>query len=80
MTSKSSDDDMIAQAKKYFKVKCYRTEQIKYLTAFFLTEESKYQFFDAAYLHVSDQENFSSLESEIKDEYYLKRFKALIGE
>ena len=79
MTSKSSDDDMIAQAKKYFKVKCYRTEQIKYLTALFLTEESKYQFFDAAYMHVSDQEKFKFLQAELKDNYYINRFKALIA-
>ena len=79
MTAKNNDEEMIALAKKYFKEKCYRTEQIKYLTALFLTEESKYQFFDAAYLHVSDQEKFKFLQSELKDNYYINRFKALIG-
>lgn len=79
MTAKTSDDEMIAQAKKYFKVKCYRTEQIKYLTALFLTEESKYQFFDAAYMHVSDQDKFKFLQAELKDSYYINRFKALIA-
>jgi len=70
----------VASAKKTFKTKCFTTEQIKNLGALFLTSSGKYQFFDAAYLHVTDPENFSSLESEIKDDYYLKRFKALIGE
>ena len=70
---------MIAQAKKYFKEKCYRTEQIKYLSTLFLSDESKYQFFDAAYMHVSDQERFRSLQPELKDSYYVNRFKALIG-
>jgi hypothetical protein len=79
MTAKNNDEEMIAQAKKYFKGKCFRTEQIKYLTALFLTEESKYQFFDAAYTHVSDQEKFKFLQSELKDIYYINRFKALIG-
>ena len=79
MTAKNSDDEMIAQAKRYFKIKCYRTEQIKYLTALFLTEESKYQFFDAAYMHVSDQEKFKFLQAELKDGYYINRFKALIA-
>lgn len=79
MTAKNSDDEMIAQAKRYFKMKCYRTEQIKYLTALFLTEESKYQFFDAAYMHVSDQEKFKFLQAELKDGYYINRFKALIA-
>ncbi|MBO9683507.1 MAG: DUF4476 domain-containing protein [Flavisolibacter sp.] len=80
MASETTDEGMVAEAKKVFKAKCFTTEQIKNLGALFLTSSGKYQFFDAAYLHVSDQENFSSLEPEIKDDYYLKRFKALIGE
>lgn len=79
MITKRNDDEMIAQAKKYFKTKCYRTEQIKYLSNLFLTDEGKYQLFDAAYMHVSDQEKFSSLQLLMKDAYYLNRFKALIG-
>jgi hypothetical protein len=80
MASEETDEDMVVEAKKFFKTKCFSTEQIKNLGALFLTSAGKYQFFDAAYLHISDQENFSSLEAELKDEYYLKRFKALIGE
>lgn len=79
MTAKNNDEEMIAEAKKHFKSKCFRTEQIKYLTSLFLTEESKYQFFDAAYMHISDQEKFKFLQSELKDNYYINRFKALIG-
>jgi hypothetical protein len=79
MITKRNDDEMIAQAKKYFKTKCYRTEQIKYLSNLFLTDEGKYQLFDAAFMHVSDQEKFASLQLLIKDAYYLNRFKALIG-
>ena len=78
MTAKNNDEEMIAEAKKHFKSKCFRTEQIKYLTSLFLTEESKYQFFDAAYMHISDQEKFKFLQSELKDNYYINRFKALI--
>jgi hypothetical protein len=80
MASETTDEGMVDEAKKIFKSKCFSTEQIKNLSALFLTSAGKYQFFDAAYLHVSDQEKFSSLEAEIKDDYYLKRFKALIGE
>jgi hypothetical protein len=79
MAAGKNDDEMIGQAKKYFKNKCYRTEQIKYLSTLFLTDEGKYQFFDVAYRHVSDQEKFISLQSEIQDSYYINRFKALIG-
>lgn len=80
MASENTDEGMVAEAKKFFKAKCFTTEQIKNLSALFLTSAGKYQFFDAAYFHVSDQKNFPSLESEIKDDYYLKRFKALVGE
>jgi hypothetical protein len=80
MASENTDEGMVAEAKKVFKTKCFTTEQIKNLSALFLTSAGKYQFFDAAYFHVSDQENFSSLESEVKDDYYHKRFEALIGQ
>jgi hypothetical protein len=79
MASKESDEEMISEAKKSFRSKCYSTGQIKNLSSLFLNDEGKYQFFDAAYMHVTDQEVFYALQSELKDEYYLKRFKALIG-
>jgi hypothetical protein len=80
MASEESDELMVEQAMKSFKNKCYTTEQVKYLSSLFLTSAGKYLFFDAAYMHVSDRENFPSLQSEIKDDYYSRRFKALIGE
>lgn len=80
MAAEETDEAMVDEAKKYFKSKCFSTEQIKNLSALFLTSAGKYLFFDAAYLHVSDQEKFPALRSEIKDDYFLKRFKALVGE
>jgi len=80
MAAKTSDDTMVDEAKKVFKNKCFTTDQIKSLGSLFLTSAGKYQFFDAAYLHVTDRDRFSILQSEISDEYYLKRFKALVGE
>lgn len=80
MASGNTDEEMVEEAKKDFRSKCYSVEQLKYLSTLFLTSAAKYQFFDAAYEHVSDRNNFASLGAEIKDEYYAKRFKALIGE
>ncbi len=80
IAGKETDEEMIAEARKAFKNKCFSTEQVRYLGAMFLTSAARYQFFDAAYNHVTDKQAFGSLQSEIKDEYYLKRFKALIGE
>jgi hypothetical protein len=80
MAAETNDEQMIAEAKKYFRNKCFTTEQIRNLSGLFLTSASKYQFFDAAFAHVSDSKEFSNLGLEIKDEYYSKRFKALVGE
>ena len=72
------DDNMIKEAAKTFKTKCFTTEQLKNLSTLFLSDGGKYKFFDAAYEHVSDIENFSSLQSELKGEYYINRFKAML--
>ena len=79
MEAKESDEEMISEAKKAFRSKCYSSGQIKNLSSLFLNDEGKYQFFDVAYRHVSDQHKFISLQSEIQDSYYINRFKALIG-
>jgi DNA helicase IV len=80
MAAKENDDIMLDEARKEFRGRCYSVEQVRYLSSLFLTSASKYQFFDAAYNYVSDKNNFASLGSEIKDEHYSKRFRALIGE
>lgn len=80
MAAKETDEAMIEEAKKAFRTKCFTTEQIKNLSTLFLTSAGKYQFFDAAYFHSTDPQQFPSLQSEIRDDYYLKRFKALVGE
>jgi len=80
LAAQETEEDMIAASKKNLKNKCFTTEQIKNLSVLFLTNNGKYQFFHLAYNYVSDEEQFGSLQSEIKDEYYIKRFKALINE
>ncbi len=80
MAAETNDEAMIAEARKFFKTKCFTTDQIRNLSGLFLTSAAKYQFFDASFGHVSDSSEFSSLGVLIKDEYYAKRFKALIGE
>ena len=79
MVSESDDDDMIDEARKYFKTMCFSTAQVKNLGVLFLDDLGKYKFFDMAYLFVSDIENFSALQSELKNEYYVNRFKAILG-
>ncbi len=78
MAAEVKDDDMILEAKKIFRTKCFTTSQIKNISTLFLNDNGKYNFFDASYLHVSDLENFNSLISELKDEYFQNRFKAML--
>jgi hypothetical protein len=78
MAGVTGDDAMVDEAKKIFKTKCFSTLQIKNLSALFLNDAGKYKFFDAAYTRVNDPDNFSSLSAEMKDDYYLNRFKAML--
>jgi hypothetical protein len=78
MVSQRKDDGMIAEARRIFKTKCFSTVQVKNLSTLFFTDEFKYKFFDAAYQSVSDAANFLSLQSELKDEYFINRFKAMV--
>ena len=69
---------MIQTAKKYFQDKCITTEQVKSLGALFLTDDARYSFFDTAYPYVYDVSAFASLENQLIDPYYKKRFKAML--
>ena len=78
MAAVETDEEMVSSALNYFKTKCFTVTQIKNLGTLFLTDAGKYKFFDAAYLYVTDLVNFSSLQTELKDEYYINRFKAML--
>jgi hypothetical protein len=78
MAARTNDDGMLDEAKKYFKSKCFSTEQIKNLSTMFLSNAGKYNFFYVAYNYTTDIENFPSLQSELKDEDYIDRFKEML--
>jgi len=78
MAAAVSDDAMVEAAKKIFKSTCYSAEQIKNLSALFLNDAGKYNFFDAAYPHIYDSQNFGTLQAQLSDQYYISRFKAMI--
>ena len=78
MIGEKNDEDMVGEARKVFKSRCFTTAQLKSISTLFMNDAGKYKFFDASYSYVSDTENFSSLSSELKDEYYINRFKAML--
>lgn len=77
MASMDNDDKMIDAAQKAFRNKCYTTAQVKYISSMFLSNAGKYHFFEAAKQHIADPENFGSLQSELKDQYYVDKFNTL---
>ena len=78
MVGQKTDDSMINEAEKVFKAKCFTIEQVKNLGNLFLNEAGKFQFYEAAYPHSSDRDNFTVLEAEFKDNYFIHRFKNLV--
>ena len=78
MVSENNDEDMVKAARKYFKTKCFTTEQIKNLSVLFLQDKGKYMFFNAAYPFVSDSDTLYTLENQLSDSYYITRFRAMI--
>lgn len=78
MTGENNNDDMIKVAKKNFRLQCFSTGQIKNLSFLFINDEGKYKFFDAAYPFTSDSSQYHTLQSQLKDPYYINRFKAMI--
>lgn len=78
MAAETTDEGMVEASKKFFKSRCYSTEQIKNLSLLFLSDAGKYSFFDAAYAHIYDPQNFPTLQAQLKEDYYVNRFKAMI--
>ncbi len=78
MAGENNNDDMIKVAKKFFRSECFSTEQIKNLSLLLLSDQGKYQFFEAAYPFTSDSSQYHMLQSQLKDPFYVNRFKALI--
>lgn len=78
MAAAKTDEEMVAVAKKAFKSRCYSTAQVKNLSVLFLNDAGRYQFFDAAYPFVYDSVNFSTLQEQLTDPYFITRFQAMI--
>lgn len=78
MAAAEGDEGMLQQARQYFKEKCFTAAQLKNLSTLFLDDEGKYSFFDAAYKYVRDKDAFALLVNELKDPYYINRFKAML--
>jgi hypothetical protein len=78
MAVQENYDSMVEVARKKFRIHCYTTEQVKNLSTMFLQDEGKYKFYVAAYPFVSDINNFPSLENQLTDKAFIRKFKTLV--
>lgn len=78
MAAQMTEDAMINEAKRVFKKECFTTEQIKHLGSLFRNEPARFQFFEAAYPYSKDRDNFAVLQEELKENYFIYRFKNLL--
>lgn len=78
MAMETTDEKMIKEAKKVYRNKCFTTSQIKKLSTLFLSDEGRYNFFNASYNSVADVSQYSMLESEFIDPAFISRFKTLL--
>lgn len=78
MAKETSDDEMINEARKMYRNKCFTTDQIKRLSTLFLSDEGRYNFFNASYNSVADVANYYMLQSEFIDPAFASRFKSLL--
>jgi hypothetical protein len=78
MAMETSDEKMINEAKKTYRNKCFTTSQVKGLSTLFMSDEGRYNFFNASLPSVVDASQYSSLQSEFIDPAYVNRFKAML--
>lgn len=78
ISSESDPDEKIRLVKKALRDKCITTDQVKTIGELFLSDETRYSFYDAVYPFVYDYGHYSVLENQLLDNYYKNRFKALL--
>jgi Domain of unknown function (DUF4476) len=79
MAGKKQDDEMLFEAAKAFKKRCFLTDQIKGLGVLLSSDEWRYKLYDMAYIRVYDTETFKLLVNTLTDKYYINRFNALVN-
>lgn len=78
MASRTNDFDMISDAVKAFKSRCFNTEHVRNLAPLFLNNQGRYSFLDAVFPLVEDPSNYASLSNLLTDEHFQRRFDAML--
>ena len=78
MADADKDDTMLSIAISAFNQKCYSVNQISNLSVLFKSDLSKCNFFESAYSHVIDKNQFESLQKLLSDDKAIGRFKQIM--
>ncbi len=78
MFVQKNDNNMVQTALRYVNNKCITTDQVKILGNLFSSDDGRYNLYDGLYKHVYDYGNYVTLESQIIDPYYKKRFEVML--
>ncbi len=78
MFVQNNDNGMVQTALRYVNNKCITTDQVKTLGNLFSSDDGRYNLYDVLYKHVYDYGNYTTLESQIIDPYYKKRFEVML--
>lgn len=78
MSSETTVDKMISEAKKGAKNKCYTTIQVKNLSSLFTSDAGKLKFFQALYPLVYDYIQYPVLEKEFSESKYAEQFRGML--
>ena len=78
MIAKTSDDEMIAVARKYIDTKCVYTAQIKELGGLLISDNGRFALYRILYPNVYDGQQFPTLKDQLLDKNYKAQFDSLI--
>jgi hypothetical protein len=73
------DDAMLDAFRRQTKGYCLESSQIKTLVQLMGTDESRYRLLDQAYPKAYHSDEYAGLESLLSDNYYKKRFRAMLN-
>ena len=73
--TEETQEKKLAAAKRSLKSKCITVKQIRALSELFVSDSTRYDFFEAMYPSVQDRDNFLQLADLLIDRLYNSRFK-----
>lgn len=78
VSSQGNEANMVETFNRNIRNTCLSTEQIRAFAQLIDTDEYRYRLLETAYLHTYETGKFVALQDLLKDDYYKKRFSAML--